>query len=174
MSPSTWASSRPRSPRHATCSRSAKGSSWQLHFRALEVIVDADAARVEQILLILLDNAIRHTPAGGKITVGVGRDDGYGTVSVRDTGTGISQDSQQFVFDRFYQADPSREGQGLGLGLAIARGLADAHGGSIEVRSTPQVGSVFTVRLPLAQTPTPVEAAGVPGAAASRLTPERR
>lgn len=133
---------------------------------ALEVIVDADAARVEQILLILLDNAIRHTPAGGKITVGVGRDDGYGTVSVRDTGTGISQDSQQFVFDRFYQADPSREGQGLGLGLAIARGLADAHGGSIEVRSTPQVGSVFTVRLPLAQTPAPVEAAGVPGAAA--------
>jgi signal transduction histidine kinase len=132
----------------------------------LEVMVDADAARVEQILLILLDNAIRHTPAGGKIIVGVGRDAGYGTVSVRDTGTGISQDSQQFVFDRFYQADLSREGQGLGLGLAIARGLADAHGGSIEVRSTPQVGSVFTVRLPLAQTPTPVEAAGVPGATA--------
>jgi signal transduction histidine kinase len=132
----------------------------------LEVIVDADAARVEQILLILLDNAIRHTPAGGKIIVGVGRDGGYGTVSVRDTGTGISQDSQQFVFDRFYQADLSREGQGLGLGLAIARGLADAHGGSIEVRSTPQVGSVFTVRLPLAQTPTPVEATGVPGASA--------
>ena len=132
----------------------------------LEVIVDADAARVEQILLILLDNAIRHTPAGGKIIVGVGRDAGYGTVSVRDTGSGISQDSQQFVFDRFYQADPSREGQGLGLGLAIARGLADAHGGSIEVRSSPQVGSVFTVRLPLAQIPAPVEAAGVRGAAA--------
>lgn len=132
----------------------------------LEVIVDADAARVEQILLILLDNAIRHTPAGGKIIVGVGRDAGYGTVSVRDTGSGISQDSQQFVFDRFYQADPSREGQGLGLGLAIARGLADAHGGSIEVRSSPQVGSVFTVRLPLAQIPAPVEAAGVRGASA--------
>lgn len=132
----------------------------------LEVIVDADAARVEQILLILLDNAIRHTPAGGKIIVGVGRDAGYGTVSVRDTGSGISQDSQQFVFDRFYQADPSREGQGLGLGLAIARGLADAHGGSVEVRSSPQVGSVFTVRLPLAQIPAPVEAASVRGAAA--------
>ncbi len=129
----------------------------------LEVVVDADAARVEQILLILLDNAVRHTPAGGKITVGVGIDDGQGTVSVRDTGTGISQDSQQFVFDRFYQADPSRQGQGLGLGLAIARGLADAHGGSIAVRSTPQVGSVFTVRLPLAQIP-PVEVGDPPGA----------
>ena len=150
--------------RHLLAER--EGVELAASFPAQEVIVDADAARVEQILLILLDNAIRHTQPGGKITVGVGRDDGYGTVSVRDTGTGISQDSQQFVFDRFYQADPSREGQGLGLGLAIARGLADAHGGSIEVRSTPQVGSVFTVRLPLAQTPTPVEAAGVPGAAA--------
>jgi two-component system sensor histidine kinase ResE len=124
----------------------------------VEVVVQADPARIEQILLILLDNAIRHTPSGGKITVGVGIDDGQGTVSVRDTGTGISKDSQQFVFDRFYQADSSREGQGLGLGLAIARGLADAHGGSIEVRSTPQVGSVFTVRLPLAPRPARVEA----------------
>ena len=121
----------------------------------IEVLVDADAARIEQILLILLDNAVRHTPSGGRITVGVGISDGQGTVSVRDTGTGISRDSQQFVFDRFYQADPSREGQGLGLGLAIARGLAEAHGGSIEVRSTPQVGSVFTVRLPLVTGPSP-------------------
>ncbi len=131
-----------------------------------EVVVDADPTRVEQILLILLDNAVRHTPAGGKITVGVGIDAGHGTVSVRDTGSGISQDSQQFVFDRFYQADPSREGRGLGLGLAIARGLADAHGGSIEVRSTPKVGSVFTVRLPLVQPPPPAtQVADTPGAA---------
>ncbi len=132
-----------------------------------EVVVDADGARIEQILLILLDNAVRHTPAGGKITVGVGVDGGHGTVSVRDTGSGISQDAQQFVFDRFYQADPSREGRGLGLGLAIARGLADAHGGSIEVRSTPHVGSVFTVRLPLVSQPPPVQ---VPDASGSAIT----
>ncbi len=132
-----------------------------------EVVVDADGARVEQILLILLDNAVRHTPTGGKITIGVGVDGGHGTVSVRDTGSGISHDSQQFVFDRFYQADPSREGRGLGLGLAIARGLADAHGGSIEVRSTPQVGSVFTVRLPLVSQPPPVQ---VPDASGSAIT----
>jgi signal transduction histidine kinase len=117
---------------------------------ATTVMVDADAARVEQILLILLDNAIRQTPSGGKISLGVSCDGSDGTLSVRDTGTGIPLDAQQFVFDRFYQADPSREGQGLGLGLAIARGLADAHGGSIEVRSAPLVGTVFTVRLPLA------------------------
>ena len=135
----------------------------------IEVVVDADAARVEQILLILLDNAVRHTPAGGKITVGVGIDAGQGTVSVRDTGSGISQDSQQFVFDRFYQADSSREGQGLGLGLAIARGLADAHGGSIEVRSTPQVGSVFTVRLPLTEMPLAAGPAARDGAVTADL-----
>jgi len=69
---------------------------------------------------------------------------------VRDTGTGIPLDSQEFVFDRFFQADASREGHGIGLGLAIARGLAEAMGGSIELRSTPKVGTVFTVRLPLA------------------------
>ncbi len=134
-----------------------------------EVVVDADGARIEQILLILLDNAVRHTPAGGKITVGVGVDGGHGTVSVRDTGSGISQDSQQFVFDRFYQADPSREGRGLGLGLAIARGLADAHGGSIEVRSTPHVGSVFTVRLPLVSQPPPVQVPDASGVCDHRL-----
>jgi len=131
---------------------------------ATTVMVDADAARVEQILLILLDNAIRHTPPGGKISLGVSSDGRDGTLSVRDTGTGIPLDAQQFVFDRFYQADPSREGQGLGLGLAIARGLADAHGGSMEVRSAPLVGTVFTVRLPLVKNrddaPTP-EGSGV-------------
>ena len=114
------------------------------------VDVLADPARVEQILLILLDNAVRHTPVGGKISVGVSRDGRFGALSVRDTGTGIPLDSQEFVFDRFFQADASREGHGIGLGLAIARGLAEAMGGSIELRSTPKVGTVFTVRLPLA------------------------
>ena len=126
------------------------------------IMVDVDGARVEQILLILLDNAMRHTPSGGKISLGVSSDGRNGTLSVRDTGTGIPVDAQQFVFDRFYQADPSREGQGLGLGLAIARGLADAHGGSIEVRSAPLVGTVFTVRLPLVKEGVPApEGSGV-------------
>jgi signal transduction histidine kinase len=119
---------------------------------ARPVVVDADPARIGQILLILLDNAMRHTPPGGKITFAVASDGTNGTVSVRDTGTGIPPDAQPFVFDRFYQVDASREGLGLGLGLAIARGLAEAHGGSIELRSAPGVGTVFTVRIPLAAT----------------------
>lgn len=113
------------------------------------VIADVDPARVEQILLILLDNAIKHTPQGGKITVGVGVERDAATLTVRDTGAGIAPEAQPFIFDRFYQADQSREGPGLGLGLAIARGLVEAHGGSVDVRSAIGVGSVFIVRLPL-------------------------
>lgn len=117
--------------------------------RPRPVVADVDPARVEQILLILLDNALKHTPAGGKITVAVGEESGTATLSVRDTGSGIPLEAQPFIFDRFYQADPSREGLGLGLGLSIARGLAEAHGGSVDVRSAQGVGSVFTVRLPV-------------------------
>lgn len=113
------------------------------------VLVDADPARIEQILLILLDNAERHTPAGGRVDVLVGRDGGDATVAVRDTGEGIPEEARPFVFDRFYRGDPSREGRSAGLGLAIARGLAAAHGGGIELESRVGGGSTFTLRLPL-------------------------
>jgi signal transduction histidine kinase len=113
------------------------------------VEVDIDPARVEQILLILLDNALRHTPAGGRVDVLVGRDGQDATVAVADTGEGIPLDAQPFVFDRFYRGDPSREGRSAGLGLAIARGLAAAHRGGITLASDPGRGSTFTVRLPL-------------------------
>jgi signal transduction histidine kinase len=113
------------------------------------VDVDIDPARVEQILLILLDNALRHTPAGGSVEVVVGRDGQDATLAVRDTGEGIPADAQPFVFDRFYRGDPSREGRSAGLGLAIARGLAEAHRGGIDLISTPGDGSTFTLRLPL-------------------------
>jgi two-component system sensor histidine kinase ResE len=113
------------------------------------VVVRADPARIEQILLILLDNAVRHTPAGGRIQVTVRREDDEALLGVADTGEGIDPDAQAHVFDRFYQADPSREGRGTGLGLAIARGIVRAHGGSIDLESVPGAGSVFTVRLPL-------------------------
>ena len=85
--------------------------------------------RIEQILLILLDNAQRHTPAGGRVEVVVGRDERDATLAVTDTGEGIPDDDQPFVFDRFYRGDASREGRSAGLGLAIARGLAAAHRG---------------------------------------------
>lgn len=112
------------------------------------VAVEVDPARIEQILLILLDNAQRHTPPGGRVDVIVGRDGREATVAVRDTGEGIPEEAQPFVFDRFYRGDPSREGRSAGLGLAIARGLASAHGGSITLDSRPGEGSTFTLRLP--------------------------
>ncbi|HSI30212.1 MAG TPA: ATP-binding protein, partial [Miltoncostaeaceae bacterium] len=112
------------------------------------VEVDADPARIEQILLILLDNALRHTPSGGRVEVAVGRDGGEATVAVRDTGEGIPPESQTFVFDRFYRGDAAREGRSAGLGLAIARGLAAAHQGSIGLESAVGEGSTFTLRLP--------------------------
>ena len=107
-------------------------------------------ARIEQILLILLDNAQRHTPRGGGIEVVVGRDGQDATIAVTDTGEGIPDDDQPFIFDRFYRGDPSREGRSAGLGLAIARGLAAAHRGGISLRSRVGEGSTFTLRLPLA------------------------
>ena len=97
------------------------------------VEVDIDGARVEQILLILLDNALRHTPSGGTVEVVVGRDGQDATMAVHDTGEGIPAEAQPFVFDRFYRGDPSREGRSAGLGLAIARGLAAAHRGGIDL-----------------------------------------
>ena len=113
------------------------------------VTAEVDPARIEQILLILLDNAQRHTPRGGTIEVVVGRDGQDATVAVTDTGEGIPDDDQPFIFDRFYRGDPSREGRSAGLGLAIARGLAAAHRGGISLRSRLGEGSTFTLRLPL-------------------------
>lgn len=118
------------------------------------VSVYADGARVEQILLILIDNALRHTRDGGSIEIRVSMRDGQAHLDVADTGEGIAADDLPFVFDRFYRGDPSREGRSAGLGLAIARGLAAAHGGVIQVSSTPGEGSTFTLSLPSAVAPT--------------------
>jgi signal transduction histidine kinase len=123
-------------------------------------VLSADPARIEQVLLILLDNALRHTPAGGRVDVLVGRDGASATLTVRDTGEGIPPELHPFVFDRFYRADASREGRGAGLGLAIARGLVSAHGGAIDLRSQPGRGSTFTVRLPFPAPEPPITAQG--------------
>jgi signal transduction histidine kinase len=128
------------------------------------VPVHADPARIEQVLLILVDNALRHTPAGGEIEISAGRADDAALLSVRDTGEGIPLEEQPFVFDRFYRGDRSREGRSAGLGLAIARALAQAHGGQIDLVSAPGAGSTFTLRLPLP--PPPTAEHPVPGASA--------
>jgi signal transduction histidine kinase len=114
--------------------------------------VYADKDRLRQLLLILLDNALRYTPkGGGGITVTAlpeGRDV---KLMVTDTGIGIPQEQHEEIFERFFRADPSRgRGAGqVGLGLSIAKWIAEAHGGRISVQSSPGEGSTFTVRLPI-------------------------
>jgi signal transduction histidine kinase len=113
--------------------------------------VDGDAARLQQVVWNLLSNATKFTPSGGTVTVTVRCGDGVVTVSVRDTGSGISPEFLPFVFERFRQADGSmtREQGGLGLGLAIVKDLIELHGGSVSAASAgASTGATFTVTLP--------------------------
>jgi signal transduction histidine kinase len=114
------------------------------------VFVDADRHRLAQVAVNLVDNALRHTPAGGSVTVEVARDGDWALLRVRDTGAGIAFADLAHIFDRFYVADRSRSrGQsGTGLGLSIARNLVEAHGGTLTVESTLGRGATFSCRLP--------------------------
>jgi two-component system sensor histidine kinase BaeS len=112
--------------------------------------VIADPVRMRQLIGNLLANAIRHTPPGGTVTVRTATADGSLTIAVSDTGCGIAPADLPKVFDRFWRADESRSRStgGSGLGLPIARQIAEAHGGTITVASTPGRGTTFTVTLP--------------------------
>ena len=116
-----------------------------------------DQVRIKQAVGNLVSNAIRYTPRGGSIDVGVRSDAGTVTISVDDTGRGISRDDLPHLFDRFFRADSSRSRStgGSGLGLAITRHLVEAHGGVIDVRSALGRGTKFSIRLPV-QTDAPV------------------
>jgi signal transduction histidine kinase len=117
------------------------------------IVVSADSLRLEQILVNLLNNAARYTPQGGSIVVSADNDGTYGYIRVKDSGIGISKELLDRIFDIFVQSRNSggREG-GLGLGLMIARGLAQLHGGDLLVQSEGVGrGSEFTVQLPLSQ-----------------------
>jgi heavy metal sensor kinase len=106
---------------------------------------------VDRIVTNLLDNAIKYTPAGGAVRVELETADGRHLVRVTDTGTGIPEDAQPHVFDRFYRADAARTRSlsgGAGLGLSIAWRIARAHGGSLELTSSSPHGTVFTLVLP--------------------------
>ena len=114
------------------------------------VRVEADPARVRQLLLILMDNALRHTPSGGQVSVGVLREDGHARITVTDNGEGIPPADLPHIFERFYRADKarSRENGGSGLGLAIAKWIVDAHRGDIVVKSAEGKGTEVEVNLP--------------------------
>jgi two-component system, OmpR family, sensor kinase len=113
-----------------------------------EVKATFDRERVMQVASILLDNAVKFTPDGGSVTVRVEENDGGVALAVSDTGVGISEDQLPLVFERFYRADAARAEEGVGLGLSIARQIAEAHGGTIEARSKLGVGSTFVFLLP--------------------------
>jgi signal transduction histidine kinase len=123
------------------------------------VPVRADRERLHQVLFNLVDNAVRFTPDGGSVTVAARRDGGSVEVSVADTGIGIAAEHLPRLFERFYRADQARarEDGGTGIGLAIARSVVEAHGGTISASSEPGRGSVFRFDLPVAsERPTPV------------------
>ena len=112
-----------------------------------------DGARIERVAANLVRNALEHTPAGGRIDVRVLVEDGQVVLRVSDTGAGIEADDLARIWQRFYRAEKSRgrgadAADGAGLGLAIVRGFAEAHGGTVEVSSAAGCGATFTVRLP--------------------------
>jgi signal transduction histidine kinase len=119
-----------------------------------DLVVKGDEARLRELFMNLLDNAVRYTPAPGTVFVSLGREGQMAVVTVTDTGIGIPAEDIPFIFERFYRVDKSRsrtEG-GTGLGLAICKHVAEAHGGKIEVQSQVGTGSTFRVWLPLQST----------------------
>jgi two-component system, chemotaxis family, CheB/CheR fusion protein len=117
-----------------------------------QINVAVDPARLQQVLLNLLTNAIRYSPDADRVIVRLSTDDGNVNLSVEDFGVGLSRDAASQVFSRFYQGDTAKANgpqRGLGLGLFISKEIINAHGGEILVESEPEQGSTFTVRIPL-------------------------
>lgn len=116
------------------------------------VWVNANSIAIDRLLLILIDNAVKYTPAGGRCAIELSHDPGQAHIAIRDTGIGISPNDLNRIFERFTRADASRsrETPGAGLGLAIARWITEIHGGTIAAESHLGLGSVFHVRLPAA------------------------
>lgn len=113
-----------------------------------EMAIVADPRRMEQALQNLASNALRHTPAGGRVTLSAEQHGGRTWLRVADTGRGIPPEHLPHVFDRFYKADPSRTETGSGLGLSIVKAIVERHGATVSARSTPGVETVFEIDLP--------------------------
>ncbi len=113
------------------------------------MIASVDPIRVRQVFGNLLDNAIKYTSMGGRVTVGTSRREDQVCVTVRDTGMGIPASDLDKIWSRLYRGDKSRSERGLGLGLSLVKAVVEAHGGSVRVTSTPGAGSEFVVGLPI-------------------------
>ncbi|HVH69198.1 MAG TPA: ATP-binding protein [Gemmatimonadales bacterium] len=128
------------------------GVTMEVATPAEPIVVSVDASRIRQLILNLVTNAVKYTPAGGSVRMQLGAANGRVALSIADTGIGIAPGDLPHIFDRFWRADSARtrtgERPGAGLGLAICKWIAEAHGGRIDVVSRPGRGTTFTVTLP--------------------------
>ena len=115
-----------------------------------EDLVNGDRTRLEQVAANLIDNAIKYTPAGGRVEASVARDGEQAVLRVRDTGPGIPADEAPRIWERLFRGDRSRTERGLGLGLSLVKAIVEAHGGEVRVATEPGRGSTFEVLLPSA------------------------
>ena len=132
--------------------RRAEQSGINLTIEAQETPnIMGDGRRLEQALANIVDNAVRHTPSGGRVTLSSRAEDGHVQLAVHNNGPMIPEDALRHVFDRFFQADPAgaRADANTGLGLAITKEIVQAHGGEVEAESSTESGTRFTITLPL-------------------------
>ena len=115
-----------------------------------DIRLKGDELKLRRMLLNIVENGIKYSHVGGKVSVSSYVNDGYAKIDIKDNGIGISEEDIKYIFDRFYRADRSRKREsGSGLGLSISRWIAEAHKGGIEVKSQPAQGSMFTIKLPI-------------------------
>lgn len=126
-----------------------KGVTLAVHIDPAVPPIGGDGDRLTQLVLILMDNALKFTPAGGQITTRLAVEDQAVVLTIADTGAGIAAEDLPYIWERFYKADKSRASGGTGLGLAIARQIIELHGASVDVDSACGEGTTFTIRFPV-------------------------
>jgi signal transduction histidine kinase len=132
----------------------AEAKEVQLDADAIEeVVVTGDRVRLEQVAANLLDNAVKYTQPGGRVTVSVRRERGRAVLRVADTGRGVPPGDLPRIWERLFRGDASRTERGLGLGLSLVKAVVEAHGGTVEVDSEVARGSTFSIALPAAPEP---------------------
>jgi signal transduction histidine kinase len=140
--------------KHISVSTECKSAATEPSAARTSCVVSVDRTRMKQVFANLLDNAIKYTPEGGRVTIEVRSDPYQANVVFRDTGIGIPTDEQDKIWSRLYRGDKSRSHRGLGLGLSLVKAVVEAHGGATSVSSQVDHGSEFTIQLPTAtQTP---------------------